>query len=55
MDSNPMTRPPCSTANWTVPFLSWLAVTVLCVAMVLLYFLPLRYLVLAWGKSSSPS
>uniref|UniRef100_A0A8C5D0P5 Multiple C2 domains, transmembrane 1b n=1 Tax=Gadus morhua TaxID=8049 RepID=A0A8C5D0P5_GADMO len=38
-----------NTANWTVPFLSWLAVTVLCVAMVLLYFLPLRYLVLAWG------
>ncbi|KAG7277806.1 hypothetical protein CRUP_026107, partial [Coryphaenoides rupestris] len=37
------------TVNWTVPFLSWLAVTALCVAMALLYFLPLRYLFLAWG------
>jgi len=41
-----------------VPFLSWLAVTALCVAMVLLYFLPLRYLLLAWGmyvtQTSSP-
>ncbi|CAL8322773.1 unnamed protein product [Lota lota] len=38
-----------NTVNWTVPFLTWLAVTVLCIAMVLLYFLPLRYLILAWG------
>ena len=37
-----------------MPFLTWVAVTVLCVFMVLLYFLPLRYLVLAWGKTPSP-
>lgn len=40
---------PCSTINWTVPFLSWLAITALCVATVLLYLVPLRYIVLAWG------
>ncbi|CAB1332547.1 unnamed protein product [Coregonus sp. 'balchen'] len=34
--------------NWTVPFLSWLAISVLCVATALLYLIPLRYLVLAW-------
>uniref|UniRef100_A0A8C7KQD9 Multiple C2 and transmembrane domain containing 1 n=1 Tax=Oncorhynchus kisutch TaxID=8019 RepID=A0A8C7KQD9_ONCKI len=39
----------CVTFNWTVPFLSWLAISVLCVATVLLYLIPLRYLVLAWG------
>uniref|UniRef100_UPI003AAF8474 multiple C2 and transmembrane domain-containing protein 1 isoform X1 n=1 Tax=Centroberyx gerrardi TaxID=166262 RepID=UPI003AAF8474 len=38
-----------NTANWTVPFLTWLAITALCVATVLLYLVPLRYLVLAWG------
>uniref|UniRef100_A0A673WNK3 Multiple C2 and transmembrane domain-containing protein 1 n=1 Tax=Salmo trutta TaxID=8032 RepID=A0A673WNK3_SALTR len=38
-----------NTFNWTVPFLSWLAISVLCVATVLLYLIPLRYLVLAWG------
>uniref|UniRef100_A0A8C5E240 Multiple C2 and transmembrane domain-containing protein 1-like n=1 Tax=Gouania willdenowi TaxID=441366 RepID=A0A8C5E240_GOUWI len=38
-----------NTVNWTVPFLSWLAITALCVATVLLYLIPLRYLVLAWG------
>ncbi|KAJ3604795.1 hypothetical protein NHX12_026847 [Muraenolepis orangiensis] len=38
-----------NTATWAVPFLSWLAMAMLCVAMGLLYFLPLRYLVLAWG------
>ena len=42
---------PCSTFNWTVPFLSWLAITALCSATVLLYLIPLRYLVLAWGES----
>ncbi|XP_028829640.1 multiple C2 and transmembrane domain-containing protein 1 isoform X3 [Denticeps clupeoides] len=35
--------------NWTVPFLSWLAITLLCAATVLIYFIPIRYLVLAWG------
>ncbi|KAM3874223.1 multiple C2 and transmembrane domain-containing protein 1 [Diretmus argenteus] len=38
-----------NTMNWTVPFLSWLAITALCVATVLLYLIPLRYLILAWG------
>lgn len=40
-----------STFNWTVPFLSWLAITALCLATFLLYLIPLRYLVLAWGES----
>ncbi|KAK7929725.1 hypothetical protein WMY93_006120 [Mugilogobius chulae] len=38
-----------NTINWTVPFLTWLAITALCLATVLLYLIPLRYLVLAWG------
>ncbi|XP_056288942.1 multiple C2 and transmembrane domain-containing protein 1 isoform X1 [Pseudoliparis swirei] len=38
-----------NTVNWTVPFLSWLAMAALCSASVLLYLVPLRYLVLAWG------
>ncbi|XP_072521359.1 multiple C2 and transmembrane domain-containing protein 1 isoform X4 [Salminus brasiliensis] len=38
-----------NTFNWTVPFLSWLAIVALCVAMVIVYFIPLRYIVLAWG------
>ncbi|MBN3284404.1 MCTP2 protein, partial [Polyodon spathula] len=38
-----------NTFNWTVPFLSSLACLVLLVAMVLLYFIPLRYIVLLWG------
>ncbi|XP_032364637.1 multiple C2 and transmembrane domain-containing protein 1 isoform X2 [Etheostoma spectabile] len=38
-----------NTANWTVPFLSWLAIAALCLATVLLFLVPLRYLVLAWG------
>lgn len=40
-----------STFNWTVPFLSWLAIVALCVATLIVYFIPLRYIVLAWGKS----
>ncbi|KAK3539045.1 hypothetical protein QTP86_023489, partial [Hemibagrus guttatus] len=35
--------------NWTVPFLSWLAIVSLCVAMLIVYFIPLRYIILAWG------
>lgn len=35
--------------NWSVPFLSCLACLVLFVATALLYFIPLRYLVLIWG------
>ncbi|XP_061886757.1 multiple C2 and transmembrane domain-containing protein 1-like isoform X2 [Entelurus aequoreus] len=35
--------------NWTVPFLSCLAIAALCLATLLLYLVPLRYVVLAWG------
>ncbi|XP_053263979.1 multiple C2 and transmembrane domain-containing protein 1 isoform X3 [Podarcis raffonei] len=38
-----------NTFNWTVPFLSWLAIVALCVFTVILYFTPLRYIVLVWG------
>ncbi|XP_071012110.1 multiple C2 and transmembrane domain-containing protein 1-like isoform X2 [Oncorhynchus clarkii lewisi] len=38
-----------NTFNWTVPFLSWLAIVALCVATVLIYYIPLRYIVLLWG------
>ncbi|XP_076140121.1 multiple C2 and transmembrane domain-containing protein 1 isoform X1 [Alosa pseudoharengus] len=40
-----------NTFNWTVPFLSWLAIASLSVATVIIYFIPLRYVVLAWGVS----
>lgn len=39
-----------STFNWTVPFLSWLAIVALGVATAIIYFIPLRYIVLAWGE-----
>ncbi|XP_013858988.1 multiple C2 and transmembrane domain-containing protein 2 [Austrofundulus limnaeus] len=35
--------------NWSVPFMSCLACLVLFVAATMLYFIPLRYIVLAWG------
>ncbi|NWU24705.1 MCTP1 protein, partial [Dyaphorophyia castanea] len=38
-----------NTFNWTVPFLSWLAIVALSVFTVILYFIPLRYIVLIWG------
>ncbi|XP_061584936.1 multiple C2 and transmembrane domain-containing protein 1-like isoform X2 [Cololabis saira] len=38
-----------NTFNWTVPFLSWLAIVALGVATILIYFIPLRFIVLAWG------
>ncbi|XP_062873797.1 multiple C2 and transmembrane domain-containing protein 1-like [Trichomycterus rosablanca] len=38
-----------NTFNWTVPFLSWLAIVALCVATLIVYFIPLRYIILAWG------
>lgn len=38
-----------NTFNWTVPFLSLLAITAFSSATLLLYFIPMRYLVLAWG------
>ncbi|XP_063468380.1 multiple C2 and transmembrane domain-containing protein 1 isoform X18 [Symphalangus syndactylus] len=37
-----------NTFNWTVPFLSWLAIIALCVFTVILYCIPLRYIVLVW-------
>lgn len=40
----------CSTFNWTVPFLSWLAIVAFGVATTIIYFIPLRYIVLAWGE-----
>ncbi|XP_014430897.2 multiple C2 and transmembrane domain-containing protein 2 isoform X2 [Pelodiscus sinensis] len=38
-----------NTLNWTVPFLSVLACLVLTAATIILYFIPLRYIVLIWG------
>ncbi|KAM9734433.1 LOW QUALITY PROTEIN: multiple C2 and transmembrane domain-containing protein 1 [Menidia menidia] len=38
-----------NTLNWTVPFLSWLAIAGLVLTTILLYLIPLRLLVLAWG------
>ncbi|CAD5208747.1 unnamed protein product [Bursaphelenchus xylophilus] len=38
-----------NTFNFTVPYLSYLAIFVLSVATVLLYFIPLRWLVMIWG------
>ncbi|KAL5259220.1 hypothetical protein ACHWQZ_G009618 [Mnemiopsis leidyi] len=35
--------------NWTIPFLSFMAASVLISGTIILYFLPLRWLVLAWG------
>lgn len=38
-----------NTFNWTVPFLSLLACLILAIATVVLYFIPLRYIILLWG------
>nr|XP_033775805.1 LOW QUALITY PROTEIN: multiple C2 and transmembrane domain-containing protein 2 [Geotrypetes seraphini] len=38
-----------NTFNWTVPFLSVLACSALAVATMILYFIPLRYIILIWG------
>jgi len=35
--------------TWKVPWLSWLAVIVLTVTMVIVYVVPLRYVILVWG------
>lgn len=40
-----------STFNWSVPFLSALALLLFTVAALLLYFVPLRYIILTWGES----
>ncbi|ELT94467.1 hypothetical protein CAPTEDRAFT_227763 [Capitella teleta] len=38
-----------NTFNWTVPWLAWLAMTALTIGTVVLYYVPIRYLLLAWG------
>ncbi|KAM4577139.1 multiple C2 and transmembrane domain-containing protein 1 isoform 2-T2 [Odontesthes bonariensis] len=38
-----------NTFNWTVPFLSWLAIAAFGAATIIIYFIPLRFIVLAWG------
>ncbi|XP_076054770.1 multiple C2 domain and transmembrane region protein isoform X2 [Oratosquilla oratoria] len=38
-----------NTFNFSVPFLSWLAIICLAVGAVLLYYIPVRYLVMLWG------
>uniref|UniRef100_A0ACB8E6R0 Uncharacterized protein n=1 Tax=Sphaerodactylus townsendi TaxID=933632 RepID=A0ACB8E6R0_9SAUR len=38
-----------NTFNWTVPFLSVLACVVFAVATIVLYYIPLRYIILLWG------
>nr|XP_054756528.1 multiple C2 and transmembrane domain-containing protein 1-like isoform X1 [Lytechinus pictus] len=38
-----------NTFNFTVPWLSYLAIIVLFIVTIVLYFIPLRYLILAWG------
>ncbi|XP_068559175.1 multiple C2 and transmembrane domain-containing protein 1 isoform X4 [Cebidichthys violaceus] len=38
-----------NTFNWTVPFLSWLAIVAFGAATIIIYYIPLRYIVLAWG------
>ena len=38
-----------STFNFTIPFLSYLAMTLLIIASFVLYAIPLRYLIIAWG------
>uniref|UniRef100_A0A914BY18 C2 domain-containing protein n=1 Tax=Acrobeloides nanus TaxID=290746 RepID=A0A914BY18_9BILA len=38
-----------NTFNFTVPYLSYLAIFVLCISTLVLYFVKLRWIVLAWG------
>ncbi|XP_071844692.1 multiple C2 and transmembrane domain-containing protein 1-like isoform X3 [Apostichopus japonicus] len=38
-----------NTFNFTVPWLTWFAILVLSVAAIILYLIPVRYLILAWG------
>ncbi|KAE9550845.1 hypothetical protein FO519_005949 [Halicephalobus sp. NKZ332] len=40
-----------NTFNFTVPYLSYLAIVILCVAAVLLYFVPFRWIFMIWGRS----
>lgn len=38
-----------STFNFSVPFLSWLLILLLLVGAIVLYYIPVRYLVMMWG------
>ncbi|XP_065348961.1 multiple C2 and transmembrane domain-containing protein isoform X2 [Cloeon dipterum] len=38
-----------NTFNFTVPYLSWLAIIMISMAAMVLYFVPLRYLIMTWG------
>ncbi|CAM1293715.1 MCTP1 (predicted) [Pycnogonum litorale] len=38
-----------NTFNFTVPFLSWLLIIVLTIGVFVLYHVPLRYIIMAWG------
>ncbi|CAG2175855.1 unnamed protein product, partial [Oppiella nova] len=38
-----------NTFNFSVPFLSWLAIISLSIITVVLYYIPLRYLIMGWG------
>ena len=38
-----------NTVNFSVPFLSWLAIVILVIVTVFLYYVNLRYLLIAWG------
>lgn len=40
-----------STFNFTVPYLSWIAIVLLMLAAVVLYILPVRYLLMLWGTN----
>lgn len=39
----------CSTFRWSVPWLSTLAIIVLVIVTAVLYFVPIRYVILVWG------
>ncbi|KAK9878539.1 hypothetical protein WA026_022436 [Henosepilachna vigintioctopunctata] len=40
-----------NTFNFTVPYLSWIAIAILVAAAVILYFIPIRYLLMFWGTN----
>ncbi|XP_071053382.1 multiple C2 and transmembrane domain-containing protein isoform X3 [Onthophagus taurus] len=40
-----------NTFNFTVPYLSWIAITLLVSAAVVLYIMPIRYLLMIWGTN----
>ncbi len=40
----------CSLFLWSVPFLCWMAIVILMVAAVVVYFVPLRLIILVWGE-----